>query len=95
MLAKRILVLGLVSSALAWNVQNPDIVLPPTAAVNKARVVELFQDSYAAYKWVLFTFGAEALLTFTERKYAFPNDDLQPVSRSTFQRSIVRFTFDA
>jgi len=50
MLVKRFLVVGLGSSALAWNIQNPDIVLPPAAAVNKARVVKLFQDSYSAYK---------------------------------------------
>lgn len=39
------------STALAGLVQKPDLVLPPSAAVNRAAAEKLFTTSYDAYKY--------------------------------------------
>lgn len=36
--------------ALAADIQDPQLVLPPDAAIHRAAVEKIFTDSYAAYK---------------------------------------------
>ena len=48
--AQRIaLSLALAGSAFAASIQAPNIVLPPSAAANRAAVEAIFTESYAAY----------------------------------------------
>lgn len=48
--------LALAGATLGMPVQNPFIVLPPSAAANKAAVQKIFTDSFAAYTYVGFPF---------------------------------------
>ncbi len=41
--------LALAGSAFAASIQAPNIVLPPSAAANRAAVEAIFTESYAAY----------------------------------------------
>lgn len=45
---------GSVSSVLGAAIQNPHLVLPPSAAAHRAAVVKIFTTSYSAYKSVFF-----------------------------------------
>ena len=47
-----ILALALAETTSSATVQNPYIVLPPSASVNQAAVKQIFTESYAAYKLV-------------------------------------------
>jgi len=44
--------LALAGTVFSATVQKPNIVLPPSAAVNRAAVEKIFIESYAAYKLV-------------------------------------------
>ena len=46
--------LALAASVLAGPVQNPHIVLPPSARVHRDAVQQIFTESYSAYKLVPF-----------------------------------------
>lgn len=45
-----LLSLVLAGSAFGGPVQNPNIVLPPSARTHQAAVVQIFNESYTAYK---------------------------------------------
>ncbi|KAF8190449.1 glycoside hydrolase family 47 protein [Pholiota molesta] len=56
--------LALAGSTLAANIQAPNIVLPHSATANRAAVVQLFTESYGAYKE--FAFGHDDLLPLSK-----------------------------
>ena len=58
--------LALAGSVLAGPVQNPSIVLPPSARAHRDAVQQIFTESYSAYKLV----HSSSSLFFT---YAFPS----------------------
>ncbi|KAJ3510034.1 hypothetical protein NLJ89_g4901 [Agrocybe chaxingu] len=64
LLTSSLLSLLLAVPILAANVQKPDIVLPPSAAVYRDQVEKIFTDSYDAYK--KFAFGHDDLSPLTQ-----------------------------
>ena len=65
-------------------VQNPNIVLPSSAAANQAAVVQIFTESYNAYKFVQLAQQFVILLLIywqNFREFAFGHDDLSPLTQ--------------
>ena len=69
-------------------VQNPNIVLPSSAAANQAAVVQIFTESYNAYKFVeLAQQFVILLLIYCQnfREFAFGHDDLSPLTQGKWK----------
>lgn len=67
----------------AGPIQNPHLVLPHDAPTHKQAVENIFLESWAAYKYEIFSITTQRILTFELlRQFAFGHDDLTPVSKS-------------
>jgi mannosyl-oligosaccharide alpha-1,2-mannosidase len=74
--------LAFAGSVFAGPVQNPFVVLPPSARAHRDAVQQIFTESYSAYKLVHSSCSL-FLLTFFHhfREFAFGHDDLSPLSQ--------------